>query len=550
VWYSRRRIANEFGALMHRESVIKPAAGGVSPWRRASGVVTIALLGALTGCEKNSTQETPPAQPAPQAPAAQPAAPKPTTVTVLVTGSPNGQLVPTTPAEGEKPTTGAAELLGWWAAKEKHCPGQLKDGQAPCKDASTLALAIGDAWNGPAISSFFYGETTSAVMGRMGFAASALGNHELDYGGEQFQKNVKTGGFPFLAANLKVKDAALAKGMELPGHKLFERQGLKIGVVGLTSPKTVSTAMAGRAEGLEVIPDEQALTSAVGEAQKAGADTVVVLADECPSDLQPVVAKHPEWKVSLVAGGRCAQPVNTKEGNTTFVSLGRGFDKYLRAAYTYDASKPEGEQVTGVEVSMVDVTGGEGAPAPDADTAKMISEYKAKLDQALGEEIGFTKKALEKDSKQLGAWVTTALREQLETDAAVLNRKGLREGLPAGKVTKGSVYSVLPFENSVLVVEMKGEDLARQLANPEAVYSGFTPAGKGKFKDAKGKPLDPKKAYKVATVEYLYFGGDGFEFEKLDPEPSETGMSWQTPVIDWTKDKGTTEAKPLDKQIK
>ena len=524
---------------MHRESVI-------------NGVVAFALLGALTGCEKNSAQETPPAQPAPsaQAPAAQPAAPKPTSVTVLVTGSPNGQLVPTPPAEGEKPTIGAAELLGWWAAKEKHCPGQLKDGQAPCKEASTLALAIGDAWNGPAISSFFYGETTSAVMGRMGFAASALGNHELDYGREQFQKNVKAGGFPFLAANLKVKDAALAKNWDLPGFELFERQGLKIGVVGLTSPKTVPTAMSGRAEGLEVIPDEQALTNAVGEALKSGADTVVVLADECPSDLQGVVGKHPEWKVSLVAGGRCAQPVNTKEGNTTFVSLGRGFDKYLRAAYTYDASKPEGEQVTGVEVTMVDVTGGEGAPAPDADTAKMIAEFKGKLDQALGEQIGVTKKAFEKDSKQLAGWVTTAIREQVGTDAVVLNRKGFRESLPAGKVTKGSVYSVLPFENSVMVVQVKGADLARQLANPEAVYSGFTSAGKGKFKDAKGKALDPKKEYRVATIEYLYFGGDGFEFEKLDPEPEETGMSWQTPVIDWTKEKGTTDAKPLDKLIK
>jgi 5'-nucleotidase/UDP-sugar diphosphatase len=535
---------------MRQESDSKPAAGGVNPLRRASGVVAFALLGALTGCEKNSTETRPAetAQPA-QAPAAQPAAPKPTTVTVLVTGSPNGQLLPTS-VEGEKPTVGAAELLGWWEAKEKHCAGPVKDGQAPCKDASTLALTIGDAWAGPAISSFFYGEPTAAVMGQMGFAASALGNHELDYGREQFQKNQQAGGFPFLAANLKVKDASLAKGWNLPAFKLFERQGLKVGVVGLTSPKTVTTAMAGRAEGLEVVPDEQALTSAVAEAQKAGADTVVVLADECPSNLQAVVGKHPEWKVSLVAGGRCPQPVNTKEGNTTYVSLGRGFGQYLRAAYTYDASKPEGEQVTGVETSLVDVTGGEGAPAANAELAKQIADYKTKLDTALGEQIGFTKKAFEKDSKQLGNWVTTAIQAQLGTDAVVLNRKGLRESLKAGPVTKGSVYSVLPFENSLMVVEVKGEDLARQLANPEAVFSGFTPAGKGKFKDARGKPLDPKKEYKVATVEYLYFGGDGFEFEKLDPEPGETGMSWQTPVIDWTKEQATTEAKPLDKLIK
>jgi 2',3'-cyclic-nucleotide 2'-phosphodiesterase (5'-nucleotidase family) len=535
---------------MRRESVSKSASGVVAPLRRTSGVVAFALLGALTGCEKNSAQqENPPAQTAqPQQQAAAPA-PKPTTVTLLVTGSPSGQLLPTS-VEGEKPTVGAAELLGWWEAKEKHCPGQVKDGQAPCKDASTLALTIGDAWAGPAISSFFYGEPTAVVMGRMGFAASALGNHELDYGREQFQKNQQAGGFPFLAANLKVKDAALAKGMEVPAFKVFERQGLKVGVVGLTSPKTVTTSMAGRAEGLEVLPEEQALTSAVAEAQKAGAETVVVLADECPSTLQPVVSKHPEWKVSLVAGGRCPQPVDTKEGNTTYVSLGRGFGNYVRAAYTYDPSKPAGERVTGVETKQVEVTGGEGAPAPNADIAKTLSDYKGRLDQALGEQIGVTKKAFDQGSKQLDAWVTGAIQKQLETDGVVLNRKGFRGGLPAGPVTKGSVYSVLPYENSLMVVEVKGADLVRQLENPEAVYSGFTPAGKGKFKDAKGKPVDPKKDYKIATVEYLYFGGDGFEFEKLDPEPGETGMSWQTPVIDWTKEQNTSDAKPLDKVVR
>jgi hypothetical protein len=53
----------------------------------------------------------------------------------------------------------------------------------------------------------------------------------------------------------------------------------------------------------------------------------------------------------------------------------------------------------------------------------------------------------------------------------------------------------------------------------------------------------------VATVEYLYFGGDGFEFEKLDPDPKETGMAWQTPVIEWTRKAGSTEAKPLEKLL-
>ncbi|MFP2927468.1 bifunctional metallophosphatase/5'-nucleotidase [Pyxidicoccus sp. 3LG] len=505
---------------------------------RLSGVLVLAL-GALSGCEKSTP---PPAAPAAQ-PAARegPSAPAPRTVTLLVTGGAFGQLQP---AEGKG---GAAELLGRWVADEKHCPGPVKDGQAPCADSGTLALATGDHWNGPAISSFFLGTPTAEVMGRMGFAASALGNHELAFGKDAFLKNRAAGGFPFLAANLKVKDPALAGDLSLPAFQVFERRGLKVGVVGLASEKTVRTAMAGRAEGLEVTGYEDALNLAIPEARKAGADVVAVVADTCVSDLQPVVAKHPEWKVSLVAGGgRCPAPVDVKEGDTTFVSLDRGFGKYLRANIKFDPAKPAGEKVTGVDTKLVDVAGG----TPDAETAQLVAKWKTQLDEVLGQQIGFTKAGITQDSPQMAKWVAGAVREVLGTDAVVLNKGGIRGDLPAGAVTRGSIYSVMPFENTLLVVNLKGEDLAKQLANPKALIAGFTPAGKDKFKDAKGKALDPKKEYSVATVEYLYFGGDGFEFEKLDPEPTETGMAWQTPVVDWTKGKESSEKKPLEKQLK
>ena len=503
--------------------------------RLSSGALVLAL-GALAGCEKTP----PPAAPAaPPAEAAKPAVPS--EVTVLVTGSTRGQLLP---VEGKG---GAAELMGRWVKDEKHCAGPLKDGQATCADAGTLALTTGDLWTGPALSSFFLGAPTAEVMGHMGYAASALGNHELSYAKDSFLKNRTAGGFPFLAANLKVTDASLAKDLSMPAFQVFDRRGLKVGVVGLTSQKTVRTAMSGRAEGLEVTPSEDALNTAVPEARKAGADVIVVVADQCPTDLQPVVAKHPEWKVALVAGGRCAEAGGPKkDGETTYVSLGRGFDSYLRAQLKFDPAKPAGEKLTAVDTKVVDVTGG----TPDAETAKRIAEWQTKVEQALGRKIGFSKAGIPQDSPLMAKWVAGAVRTQLNTDAAILNKGGLRGGLPAGDVTLGSVYSVMPFENSLLTVKLKGEDLAKQLENPTALVAGFTPAGKGKFKDAKGKPLDPKKEYTVATVEYLYFGGDGFGFEKLDADPAETGMAWQTPVVEWTQAQASTDAKPLEKLIK
>lgn len=517
--------------------------------------VAVVLLAGLAACG----DKAPPAKPADKAPAtaagdkapaagdkAPAKAPEPTVVTLLVTGGLGGQLVPT--GEGGQTKGGAAETLGRWVAEDKHCPGPVKaDGQASCADASTLALATGDHWNGPALSSFFLGEPTAAVMARMGYAASALGNHELDFGREQFLKNAGIGHFAFLAANLKVKDASLAKGMDLPGFKVFDRKGLKIGVVGLTSPKTVTSAMSGRAEGLDLVGTEDALAAAIPEARKAGAEVVVVLADMCPTELQPTLEKHPEWKLTLVAGGRCpAKDIDIKVGETQVVSLGRGLEKYLRARITKDPSKPAAEQIS-VDSKVVDV---EGAGAtPDAEAAKIIADAKAQLEPKLGEQLGFTKKGIKQNSPEMTRWVAGSMREALNADGVVLNKKGIRQDLPAGPITIGSIYSVLPYENSLMLVKVKGADLATQLSNPEALVSGFTAAGKGKFKDAKGKPLDPKKEYTVGTIEYLYFSGDGFTFEKLDPEPKETGMAWQTPVVEWTRNQKSTEAKPLEKSL-
>ncbi len=512
--------------------------------QRTSGALALALVGTLAGCEKPAAPApaAPPAQAQQQAPeAARPAAPK--EVTLLVTGATSGQLQST--GEGAEAKSGAAALMGRWVQDEKHCPGPLKVGQPTCADSGTLALATGDHWNGPAISSFFVGQSTASVMGHLGYAASALGNHELAFGKEQFIKNRQVGGFPFLAANLKVTGGATGGDLEMPAFQVFERRGLKVGVVGLTSTKTVKAAMPGRAEGLEVTDYETALSTAVPAAWKAGADVVAVVADVCPTELQPLVEKHADWKLALVAGGRCPQQVDTKVGNTQLVSLDRGLDKYLRAKLTFDTSKPAGERVTAVETKLVDVKGA----TPDAETEKLVAHWQGKLDEVLGQEIGFTQKGFKADAPEMVRWVAGAVRDSLKTDVVILNRKGIRQDLPAGKVTRGSIYSVMPFENTLLIAKVKGEDLVKQLSNPEAVFAGATAAGKGKFKDAQGKAIDPKREYTVGTVEYLYFGGDGFEFEKLDPMPTETGMAWQTPVIEWTKNQSTDEKKPLEKAI-
>lgn len=486
------------------------------------------MHGAIAGAPDASTVAAAPAAPAPKPP-------EPNVVTVLITGDENGFLLPT---EGKG---GAAELLGKWRADENHCA----PASAECAKSGTLAVSTGDHWGGPSISSFFFGEPTAEALRHLGYAASGFGNHELDFGNEQFLKNKETGGFPYVAANVKVKPNGPAAQMQMPAHVLVERNGHKIAVIGLTDLRAGKTTMSGRFEGLELTPYEQALTEAVPAAWKDGADAVVVVSDVCPSDLEPVLAKHADWKLAVVAGGGCLQKLEKKSGSTWLVSPGRHFQSYARAKLIFDPAKPAGEKLKTVDGSVVANEGG----TPDSALARVLQTWKEKNDKALGEQIGFTRTGLAMDSPELHRWITRAIRANLKTDVALVNKKGIRQPLPAGVITKGSVYTVIPFENSVMILDLKGADLKKALEHESALFAGFTKGPKG-FVDNGGRALDPKKTYTVATVEYLYFGGDGFEFEKQDEDPMQTGQVWQTPVIAWTKEQGSSEEKPLERMLK
>ena len=470
-------------------------------------------------------------------------------VTVLVTADENGALLPSTGNDGVS-KGGAAQMLGRWVAEDKHCAGRAKqDGASACPEDLTLALSTGDHWNGSSLSTFFQGEPVAEAMARMGYAASGFGNHELDFGKDQFLTLRETGGFPFLAANLKVTKPT-AKELELPPWRIFTRGGARLGVVGLSYAAAVSTAMADRFYGLEVLPYELTLGQAVKELRKAGVDAVVVLADDCPTALEPALKKHPEWSLTLVVGGHCQKSMQSTVGTTPLINPGRRFEGYARARLTFDTTKPAGSRLSGVDAKVVQVVGGASAPPPDALLVEQLKPWMQKHEAAFGERIGFTRSGLDANSELLHLWVTRSIREILKTDVALVNKGGFRAGLPAGAVTRGSVYSVLPFDNSLLTFKLKGDALLRALLNPKAIFSGVTKGADGTWKDAQGRDIVPSGIYSVASVEYLYFGGDGFDFEKQDPLPGETGMVWQTAVVDWTKQLNSSQAHPLETFLK
>ena len=227
--------------------------------------------------------------------------------------------------------------------------------------------------------------------------------------------------------------------------------------------------MADRFYGLEVLPYELTLGQAVKELRKAGVDAVVVLADDCPTALEPALKKHPEWSLTLVVGGHCQKSMQSAVGTTPLINPGRRFESFARARLSFDDSKPVGQRLSAVDAKVVPV-GGPSAPPPDALLVEQLKPWIQKHEAAFGERIGFTRSGLDAGSELLHLWVTRAIREILKTDVALVNKGGFRAGLPAGPVTRGSVYAVLPFDNSLLTFKLKGDALLRALLNPRAIF--------------------------------------------------------------------------------
>jgi 2',3'-cyclic-nucleotide 2'-phosphodiesterase (5'-nucleotidase family) len=148
----------------------------------------------------------------------------------------------------------------------------------------------------------------------------------------------------------------------------------------------------------------------------------------------------------------------------------------------------------------------------------------------------------------MASWLTTSLKEHFKTDVALLNRKGVRQGLPTGALTSATIWDLVPFENEIVTLKLTGEQLLAAAGNVEARFAGLREKG-DKFVDGKGAAIDPKKVYTLATTDYLYLGGDGFKLQEADKDPTQTKVSIQAALIDWTKARKSDDKKPLEAQL-
>ena len=131
---------------------------------------------------------------------------------------------------------------------------------------------------------------------------------------------------------------------------------------------------------------------------------------------------------------------------------------------------------------------------------------------------------------------------------AILNRHATRQALAKGPITRQSLYSVLPFDNQLVVVRVRGDVLVKNLTCCAGHFSGVKKKPDGTLALDDGGRIDDRKTYKVLVTDYIYFGGSGFTFEKADPNPDFDG-DWRNPLITWFKEHPTTPQRGLEASL-
>lgn len=479
--------------------------------RRVGAVLAAALL--VVACEA-----TAPAAPfSPAAPAAALGAPlAPDRIQILHSNDIHGHLeAETVRAGGGTFERGGMALMAGAAA-------QLR-ARAPDR---TLLLDAGDMWTGTFTAAADRGAAMVRIMNRMGYHAAVLGNHDFDWGLDVLRARASEARFPLLAANIVEESTGNPPAFARP--YVVKDLGLtRLAVIGVAHPATPTITKASNVKGLRFLPAAEAVRRYLPELRRQ-ADVIVAVTHIGKDDDQRLAKDVPE--LDVIVGGHSHPTVlytALLEGKTAIVNTGTGAVFLGRLEVTID---PQSRTVAAVSRVNELVTLASGAIAPDAEVAALVVERAAAAKATTDRVVGRTTERLDYQSFgefPLGNLIADAMLEYCRaqgwrSDLALYNDAGVRAGLPAGDVTYGQVYQVLPFDNVVVSIDLSGAQLGRifertvtgrpgNLLVSGAAYAFRYSAEAGKritSVTVASAPLETSRTYHVCTIDYLALGGD------------------------------------------
>lgn len=445
---------------------------------------------------------------------------------------------------------------------------------------AVLILSGGDINTGVPESDLQDAEPDFRGMNLVGYDAMAIGNHEFDNPLSVLRQQQKWAKFPLLSANIYQKSS----GQRLfQPYVLFNRMGLKIAVIGLT---TDDTAKIGNPEYLTDIEFRPPAAEAkqVVEALRASEKPDVIIAathmghydngkhgSNAPGDVEMARAL-PQGYLDLIVGGHSQDPVcmaqdNLKQvdyvpgspcvpdrQNGTWIVQAHEWGKYVgRADFTFRDGVLTLENYQLIPVNLKHkVKNSEGKDewinyqaeiAQNGAMMKLLMPFQKKGEAQLNVKVGSVDARLEGDRSKVRFVQTNLARLLLasqiartKADFAVMSGGGVRDSITAGAITYKDVLKVQPFGNTLCWVEMKGSEVEKYLAvvaNKQVdsgAYAQFANVslvadGQGVSEvKINGEPLQANKTYRMATLSFNANGGDGYPVINTLPSFVNTGF--------------------------
>ena len=393
---------------------------------------------------------------------------------------------------------------------------------------NTLYLFDGDMLSPSLLSGFDKGQNTVELTNLVPFDLAVPGNHEFDFGPENFMEKMKATKYPWAAINIANGDGSAIEG--LGGVTVKEVAGVKIALVPVaqdTSPTVASTG------DLVFSNTVETAIAAAKQARADGADLVVgVVQTDMTNDIQ-LIRSH---AFDVVLSGDDHSYGTSYDGVTAYVETSVDARHLSPVDLMVDVTENDGKRSVKWTPSFrfIDTA----TVTPDPETQALVDKYQADLDATLNVEIGVTETAMDSrrnvvrgEESAMGNLITDALRAMTGADVALMNGGGIRADrtYDAGtKLTRRDILTELPFGNVTQVTEIPGSQLLAALENAVSQVekgagrfvqvSGMTlvydptaePGSRVSEVMVGGAPLEADKLYKVAVNDFILGGGDGF----------------------------------------
>ncbi|MFC4146782.1 bifunctional metallophosphatase/5'-nucleotidase [Micromonospora mangrovi] len=537
------------------------------------------------------------------------AGPKPVDVKLLAINDFHGNLEP--------PTGSSGTIAGQPAGGAEYLATQLKQlrGATEEEQEHTITVAAGDLIGAsPLLSAAFHDEPTIEEMNLAGLQFTSVGNHEFDEGATELLRMQNGGchpvdgcadGTPFEGAKFQYLSAnafRTATGQPLlPPYGIKKVDGVKVGFIGMTLEGTPNIVSQQGVAGLTFADEADTANKYARILQRQGVQSIVVLLHEggvqngggindCTGFSGPIVdiANRMDPSIDVIVSGHTHAAYNCNI-NGKLVTSASSFGR-LVTDIDLKIDRRTGDVVRAAANNVV-VT---RDLAKDPATTDLINRYKTALGPVADKVVGETTSAITKAPENLyqtgvdangkptyqtgesplGNIIADAQLAATDNEqnavAAFMNPGGVRADLDAGPVTYAEAFTVQPFANNLVTLDLTGAQLycmleqqftvARVLYASSTVHYVVDPNGTTAAAGApcsgsrvvrgsltiNGAPVTDTATYRVTVNNFLAGGGDGFSVLK-DGTNQVTGMIDLDAFVAYLTAKSPVSAPALDR---